>query len=211
MPTREEILAAAEQVIGERGVASTTTRQIAEVAGCSEGSIYNHFASKHELVAHAVGARMSDFPQHAALLPERAGIGEVVDNLTELARLAIGFFHRVAPMLGAMIGNDQTMRDHAREVDAAGHGPRWTNRAVVEYLRREQALGRVGPDANLEGAAICFLGACMQQAMLARTWGEEFTELDDDAAAAAIAQALVGGLAPTSTPPRDNDATATSV
>lgn len=194
MPTRKDILAAAEQVIRDRGVARATTRQIAEVAGCSEGSIYNYFPSKEELVAHAVGERIAAFPARAHALSELAGTGEVADNLTELARLAIGFFYRVAPMMVAMMVDPATMRRCARAIDAAGHGPRWTMRAVVEYLRREQGLGRVRSDASLEGTALCLVGACLQQALLAHAWGEDLLLIDDETAATEIARAVVRGL-----------------
>lgn len=197
MPIRDEILAAAEQIIRDHGVGHATTRRIAAIAHCSEGSIYNHFASKDELIAQAVGERMSAFPAYAHSLPGRAGQGELAGNLRTLTRLAVGFFHGIAPMLGAMMADPDAMRPRARELDEQGHGPRWVLLAVVDYLRREQELGRVRPDASLEGAAISLVGGCLSQALLAHTWGADTRLLDDDAAAAEIVAAVVRGLAPT--------------
>src|SRR5687768_13759883 len=102
MPTREEILAAAEVVIREHGVARATTQRIARMAGCSEGSIYNHFANKDDLVACAVGERMAGFPARVADLVEIAGSGTVEDNLRDVAHAAIAFFHHIAPMLSVL-------------------------------------------------------------------------------------------------------------
>ena len=47
--SREQILAAAERVVAERGYAGATTKAIAREAQCSEGSLYNHFPDKREL------------------------------------------------------------------------------------------------------------------------------------------------------------------
>lgn len=188
------IVAAAQQVIREHGAAGCTTREIAQVAGCSEGSIYNHFASKGELIAEAVGDRFCAFPAQARSLPERAGSGDVETNLTALARSAIDFFHHLLPLLGAMIADPVSMRARARTIDEQGHGPRWAVRSVADYLRREQELGRVRADAAVEGAAQCFLGGCLQQALLAHLLGAELVA-DDAAAAADLVRALVGGLA----------------
>lgn len=197
MVESDAIVAAAQRVIRQRGLTRCTTREIAQVAGCSEGSIYNHFASKDALIAEAIGELFSGFPAQAQSLPERAGDADVETNLTELARAAIAFFHHLAPLLGAMITDPDSMRARAHAVDAQGHGPRWTIHAVAGYLRREQELGRVRADAAVEGAAQCLVGGCLQQALLAYLFGRELVVLDDEAAATKIVGALVRGLQPT--------------
>ncbi len=47
--TRQSILDAAYDLITKQGYAATSMRQIAEKAGLSPGSIYNHFASKADV------------------------------------------------------------------------------------------------------------------------------------------------------------------
>lgn len=190
------IVAAAQQVIRERGVAHCTTREIAQVAGCSEGSIYNHFASKEELISRAVGDRLCGFPAHVRHLPEQAGTADVAANLVELARSAIVFFHHLAPLLGAMVADPDRRRAHMREVDERGQGPRWALRAVADYLRREQELGRVRADAAVDGAAQLLLGGCLQQALNAAFYDPDLLPADDDAAADAMVAAIVAGLQP---------------
>lgn len=196
MVLREEIVVAAQEVICQRGVTGCTTRQIAEAAGCSEGSIYNHFSSKADLIAEAVGDRFGGFPWQARALPERAGRATVEENLAELAGAAIGFFHQLVPMLGAMLGDPDSLRRRARALHAQGHGPRRVIQAVADYLSREQEVGRVRPDASVVGAAQCLIGGCLQQALLTHSWGAEFLALDDDAAATAIVRAVALGLQP---------------
>jgi AcrR family transcriptional regulator len=47
---RPEIIAATEALIRTRGLASTTTRAIAEQAGCSEAALYVHFDNRLTLL-----------------------------------------------------------------------------------------------------------------------------------------------------------------
>ncbi len=48
---RDEILSIAAQQFAERGVASTTVRDIGSAAGILSGSLYHHFESKEQMVA----------------------------------------------------------------------------------------------------------------------------------------------------------------
>ena len=44
-----EIVAATVRLVAQRGVIGTSIRQIAEMAGVTEGAIYRHFISKEDL------------------------------------------------------------------------------------------------------------------------------------------------------------------
>ena len=62
--TRGALLEAAASVFAERGYHGATLDAIAERAGLSKGSVYHHFANKHELFAtllgERIGARLED-------------------------------------------------------------------------------------------------------------------------------------------------------
>jgi AcrR family transcriptional regulator len=49
-PTRERLRAAALVLFVQKGVAETTTRELAAMAGVAEGTIYRHYKSKEDLV-----------------------------------------------------------------------------------------------------------------------------------------------------------------
>lgn len=49
-PTREKLRAAALNLFVRKGIAETTTRELAAMAGVAEGTIYRHYASKGDLV-----------------------------------------------------------------------------------------------------------------------------------------------------------------
>src|SRR5215217_2710720 len=62
---REQILDAAERVLVERGLATTTMADVAEAAAVAKGTVYLYFDSKAELLA---GLRARYFERFAALL-----------------------------------------------------------------------------------------------------------------------------------------------
>ncbi len=70
--TRERIVAAATDLVLEKGYDEATMREIAERAGVSLGSAYYYFEGKEELI-QGIYARISD--EHAALARERM-VGE---------------------------------------------------------------------------------------------------------------------------------------
>lgn len=80
--TRRQLINAALQVFSQRGVAAATVADIAAAAGMAGATVYNHFASKDELVqavavwlAHGLCARISDSYAGIAGAAERMAIG----------------------------------------------------------------------------------------------------------------------------------------
>ena len=57
--TRRQLLLAAVQVFSARGVAAATIQEIAQTAGMTTGTVYNHFDTKEAIVA-AVGVWLAD-------------------------------------------------------------------------------------------------------------------------------------------------------
>ena len=47
---RSEIVAAAAQIFAEKGYAHTTTKDLAEAADMAEGTLYNYFEGKREIL-----------------------------------------------------------------------------------------------------------------------------------------------------------------
>lgn len=190
MPTREEILAAADRVIRECGVSKATTRLIAEAAHCSEGSLYNHFANKDELLGLAIQHHVAGH-EGPATIAGLAGTGDVGSNLRAVVERVLEISERIVAMMPVMMADPSAMLARARAMDAAGHGPRKVIEAVADYLRREQEFGRVRPEAEVHGAATCLIGACFHQTMLAQVFGER---LDRGTLAHRVVAALLPGL-----------------
>jgi AcrR family transcriptional regulator len=65
--TVERILAAAAEVLGERGYAAASTNAIAARAGVSPGTLYQYFADKDAIVSELTGRLIANF--ESALTP----------------------------------------------------------------------------------------------------------------------------------------------
>src|SRR3954470_4245148 len=50
-PTRQRLIDAAIRVCSDRGLHAATTREIAEVAGVNEVTLFRHFGNKEKLIA----------------------------------------------------------------------------------------------------------------------------------------------------------------
>ena len=191
---REQLLDAAARVFDEHGAAALTTRRLALEAGCSEGSIYNHFANKEELVSCVVSERIARFPALISQLGEAAGTGEIRDHLQEIAWLALDFFRRGMPMM-SVATRDAAAQGRCRQMHASGHGPWRTTETMAAWLREEQQLGRVHPEADPDGVASALLGSCMFQATMSLAWGPDLAP-DDATAVERAVSAVWRGLAP---------------
>ena len=91
-----QILRAAREVFLERGVQGTA-REVAQLAGCSEGTIFHRFGSKMELFREAM--RYDDAePAWIRILIEGAGHGDVRETMELAGLAAVRFFERVMPL-----------------------------------------------------------------------------------------------------------------
>jgi AcrR family transcriptional regulator len=81
---RAEIMAASARMFAERGYANTTTREIAEAADMAEGTLYNYFANKRELLLAI--AQETEAPMETAVMAtEHIRDRESVVAMVELA------------------------------------------------------------------------------------------------------------------------------
>ncbi len=70
---REEILSAAAELFGAKGVKATSVRDIAEAVGMLSGSLYHHFPSKQSIVDEILVRYLEDLQKaYAAVLSESA-------------------------------------------------------------------------------------------------------------------------------------------
>lgn len=167
---RQRILTAAASVLRERGFAETTTKEIARAAGISEGSIYNHFASKTDLIAATMGEIAGGVREAMARLQGQVGKRTLEDNLAELAEAQIGFFLDLLPITGPTLGDRELrawLRDGGPDPDsAAPRGPVLGHAGLIAYLDAEQGAGRLAADAKPAYVAAALIGACQQYAFL---------------------------------------------
>ncbi len=95
---RQEILAAAAQIFARKGYASTTTQEIAEQADVAEGTLYNYFGGKREILLAI--ANETETPMAAALeVPEgldiRAAMTAMVEKALYISEAQLPFMRTV--------------------------------------------------------------------------------------------------------------------
>ena len=109
---RNEILTAAAQIFAEKGYAATTIREIADAADVSEGTLYNYFKSKRDI--------LSAIFNHSAQLMEQvflAGEEEPADReaIIEMFEKGLSISETQIPFTRTLIleawTNDETLQE----------------------------------------------------------------------------------------------------
>ncbi|HWD01001.1 MAG TPA: TetR family transcriptional regulator [Amycolatopsis sp.] len=189
MGSRQDLVAAAADVMREQGYAHATTKAIAKAAGYSEALLYKHFKDKTELFLAVLEEELPALGPTIDRLKAHAADASLEENLTELARTALEFYRASFPISVSIFSSRELLRTHRAALDD-GHGPDQPITFVAGYLRAEAALGRIPDTTDFDGAARLLLGACFQQAFL-----DSFEDRDSGSAIAApLARALIDGL-----------------
>jgi AcrR family transcriptional regulator len=192
--TRDRIVAAAAEVMRTRGLARTTTKEIAKAAGYSEAALYKHFRDKTDLFLAVLGERgPTNLAPVLARLPDRVGKEPVEDVLREVTAAAADFYEQLFPIAASLFSEPSLLDAHRAALRSRGTGPHMTGRAVAAYLAAEQELGRVATDVDPRTAASLLLGACLERAFLGHFVDEERPGTEEFAAA--VVGTLLSGLA----------------
>ena len=197
MGTRERIVEATERVMRERGLARSTTKEIARAAGYSEGTIYKHFESKEDVFLAVLAERFPSFVALVEELPSRVGQGTLRETLEEVASNALAFYGEIVPMAASIFAEPDLLARHREGLRKRGAGPWMVNEALASYLGAEERLGRVREDADPEAAAAMVLGACYQRAFFRSYLGEDVPSDGEEGFVESIVQTLMPSLSPT--------------
>jgi AcrR family transcriptional regulator len=98
---RAQIIDAAARVFAEKGFHRATTREIASAAGVSEGTIYNYFDSKADLLI-GIMARLAELEQLDVELTQ-ALQGDVKDFMIAISRHRLACVQRGQELLQAVL------------------------------------------------------------------------------------------------------------
>lgn len=196
MGTRDIIVEAAARVMREKGLARSTTKEIARAAGYSEGTLYKHFESKEDLFLAVLAERLPSLIATMEDLPARVGHGTVRATLEEVTATALAFFADTVPIAASVMAEPTLLASHATAVRRKGGGPDTPNLALASYLAAEQRLGRVRDDISPAAAAAMLFGACFQRIFFQLFFATDTEIAQEQQFAAEIVDILMAGLAP---------------
>lgn len=154
---RELLFDAAERVLCRDGASALTSRAVTVEAGVAKGVMHRHFADFDAFLAELILDRATHLAGTAAGLRRRAGVGSVVDNLTE--SLEVLFTPLVVATVALVITRDG-LRSRLRDAGATRF-PLLTEATtcVAEYLAAEQELGRIVAATDIATLALTLIGA----------------------------------------------------
>ena len=187
---REAILAAALQVIRERGIARLTAREVAGIAGVSEASVFYHYKDRFGLL-------QAVFEEGLRPLHELADRGiapgqDPHEVLSLYGHTLETFLDQALPVVAAAQSDSELRDAMAAYMNEHSLGPHRGVRAIGDYFAAEQAAGRARAGVDPYAVAMMFIGACytrssQHQMPLAKV---ELPPLDD------VIDAVVALLAP---------------
>ncbi len=130
----DTLLEATARVLTEKGLAATTTNEIAEVAGVSVGSLYQYFPSKEALAAALIERKLELDLQHISEAAERLKDAPFEELMAGAVRTVLDGHRQDGGLMRALLQLvPQVERDaHVRQAAAQG---REVLRAVLEAHR----------------------------------------------------------------------------
>lgn len=187
---RNQILDAAVAVFAEKGFHRATTKDIANEAGVAEGTIYNYFGSKGDLLIGIV-ARLTELETLDEELAE-ALQGDVRDFFIAMFRRRIEHIEEAQEVLRAIMPEvmvNSELREHYYQrsvLRVAG--------LLEQYVRARIELGHIRPvDVTLATRAVqaVFIGL-----LILRLFGDETIEAGWEDLPELLATIIFDGLRP---------------
>ncbi len=151
---REQIMAVSLSLFSTNGFAATTTKQIAQQAGITEGLLYHYFPTKAELLMELVKRRHVFESGIIELLAAAEG-RPVQEVMQELVTRIVPLAHENAEILRILLGEAQTNDElHHAMRDTIEN----TVQLLVHYLSTRVAVGEVRADVSPHASVMGFLG-----------------------------------------------------
>jgi AcrR family transcriptional regulator len=192
--TKAKILEAAAQLLRDKGISWTTTREIARAAGLSDAAIYSHFKSRGDLLNALIPASLVDYRGSADAFLKRVGKGTIKGNLKFLMNLARDFYTEASPKIALILVEPELFNDPGNR--PISHAK--TNKAetfMADYIRAEQRMGRINEEADAAAIGAIIIATAFYEGFTAGLMGTAFTALRPSSAESII-DALIVGLAP---------------
>lgn len=155
--TRALLARTALALFAKQGYVATSTRQVAQEAGVSEGLIFHHFPTKLDLLLHIAAQHrlMAHRVSEAIAEGEGRPVGEIVSRITG------GFVALMSPrrpetqLFRVLLGESLTTPELGAIFRRLGGE---TTGAIADLLRRRAAIGELRADLDPQTAAAALMG-----------------------------------------------------
>ncbi|MCX4092833.1 TetR/AcrR family transcriptional regulator [Nocardia sp. alder85J] len=156
---REALVAGAQEVLTESGVARLSTKEVAARAGVAESSIFYHFGDRMGLLQAVIQHHLQPLKDMVAER-DRPRDADLRAELRTLLEAFEEFFHLALPVLAA-VGSDAGLRavyqQRSQDLDLGPH-------RAIEVVQARLS-GHAAPDADLRPFALLLIGAAHQRAL----------------------------------------------
>lgn len=167
---REEIISAALALAARQGPEKTTTEDMAQAVGVTQGAIFRHFPTKDAVWVAAVEWACGKVMQVVA---EAAAQGaDPLDSLEKVFHAHVAFVARhpgIPRLLFSELRNsrDTRLKQLLQELMSGYEGK------IVSMLQDAKQAGLTGPELDEEAAALLFLGTIQGLVMQAQAFGKK--------------------------------------
>ncbi len=156
--TRERIVAAAAELMSQRGVARTTIEDIQEAAAVSTSQMYHYFADKGDLVAAVI-----DFQTDRVLAVQHLGLDrlECLEDLRRWRDIMVDMMRRLGCVGGCPIGslaNEIAETDPLARAQVARSFVQWET-MIRDGLKVIAARGELPEGTEVDNLALATLAA----------------------------------------------------
>lgn len=196
--TREKLLEAVEDLMCTQGLARIGTRDIARAAELADGTLYNHFRSKDEIVIAVLERNVPKFRETLRDLPLRVGQHTVQQNLEEVADAAFKFYAQTAPLICSLFADMSLLESARKKLRDLKIGPERTFEVVAAYLAAEQRMGRIAQEVDAEAAVALLLDTIFGLAVFDHFLDRRPSASDKRQRILTIVATLMAGLDPRS-------------
>jgi AcrR family transcriptional regulator len=160
--TRARILAAARVLFERNGTRGTTTREVAELAGVNEATLFRHFGSKRALLdaMREAACWTEEFRSELASLPGAS----LTDDLRTIGQFVVETLTAKRAMICISLAEEATGTDDSPE----WRGPTGVLDDLVDFFAAKVAAGAMVGEPLL--MARCFLGMLFSFVIGRRLW-----------------------------------------
>jgi AcrR family transcriptional regulator len=158
MEVRDKILKAATELYAETGFRGTTTRQIAQLAGVNEVTVFRHFGSKTALLHEAI--RCACATSRPAPLPE---VPE--DPRAELLDWSRKHWEELWSRRAVIRTAMGEIEEHPELMPQENNATACAGRELGAYLSRLRSRGLIRADFDISAATMILMGTLFADAM----------------------------------------------